>query len=369
MTNLVQSTLRNWTDTNRNFFPDCDLTNPALDGECQPMANPNFGKNILSRLYDRATLDGWSVRPYNWEFSVGAQHEILPRVSLDVSYFRRWYGNFTTTDNRALTPSDFDPFSITAPANSGLPGGGGYVINGLYNVKPDKFSVPADDIVTFASNYGTQIEHWNGVDVSVNGRLREGLLLQGGFASGRTSTDNCEIVARLPELIASANSATSASYCHVDTPFLTQVKGVGSYTIPKIGLQVSGSIQSVPGPVVVGNWNVPNTVVAQTLGRLPSGGAANIQVNLVQPSTAAPTGLPAVFPAGGKVYGERMNQLDLRFGKVLKVANTRSVVSLDVYNALNSNAVLTESNAYAIFRQPQVILLARFVKMSLQFDF
>ena len=71
----------------------------------------------------------------------------------------------------------------------------------------------------------------------------------------------------------------------------------------------------------------------------------------------------------GVLYGDRMNQLDLRVGKLLKIGQTRSVISLDIYNALNSNAVLTESNAYAIFRQPQVILLARFAKISLQFDF
>jgi hypothetical protein len=354
VTNLVQSTARNWTDANRNFVPDCDLTNPVANGECQAMANPNFGKNVLSTRYDRATLDGWSVRPYNWELSLAAQHEILPRVSVDIGYFRRWYGNFTTIDNRALSPSDFDPFTITAPADSRLPNGGANVISGLYNVRPDKFTVPADNFVTFARGYGRQIEHWNGVDFTVNARLRDGLLMQGGFSSGRTSTDNCTIVEKLPELIATPTSATPASYCHVDTPFLTQIKGLTSYTIPKIELQVSGSFQSVPGPVVVGNYNAPSAVVAQTLGRVPSGGAANIQINLVQPSV---------------MYGERMNQLDLRVGKLLRAGRTRSVVSLDLYNALNSNAVLTESNAYAIFRQPQVILLARFAKISMQFDF
>jgi hypothetical protein len=367
VTNLVQSTARNWTDTNGNFVPDCDLTNPVANGECQAMANPNFGRNILSTTYDPAILRGWGVRPFNWEFSIGAQHEIVPRVAVDVSYFRRWYGNFTTTDNRALGPADFDPFSITAPADSRLPGGGGYTIGGLYNVRPDRFSVPADNLVTFASQYGTQIEHWNGVDVAVNARLREGLLLQGGFSTGRTSTDNCDIVKKLPEIIATPTGAVPASYCHVDTPFLTQFKGLASYMIPKIEVQVSGALQSVPGPVVVGNWNVPGAVVAQTLGRAPSGGAANLQVNLIQPSTF---GLPAgTFPLVGTVFGERMNQVDLRFGKLVRVGGTRSVVSLDLYNALNSSAVLIESNAYAIFRRPQTILLARFAKISWQFDF
>ena len=43
------------------------------------------------------------------------QQEILPRVSVDVSYNRRWWGNFYFTDNRALGPSDFDTVTITAP--------------------------------------------------------------------------------------------------------------------------------------------------------------------------------------------------------------------------------------------------------------
>ena len=98
---------------------------------------------------------------------------------MDVGYFRRWYGNFGLNDNLALTAADFDPFCITAPSNSLLPGGGGNQICGLFNVKADKFSVPAQNYVTLASNYGTMYEHWNGVDVSFNARLARGLNVQG----------------------------------------------------------------------------------------------------------------------------------------------------------------------------------------------
>ena len=119
-------------------------------------------------------------------------------VPMEVGYFRRWYGNLTTTDNRALMAADFDPFSLTTPAHPDLPGGGGYVIGGLYDVKPEKFSVPSDNYVTFSDSYGKQIQHWNGIDVTVNARVSQRLLFLGGLSTGRTSTDYCEIAAKLP---------------------------------------------------------------------------------------------------------------------------------------------------------------------------
>jgi hypothetical protein len=217
--------------------------------------------------------------------------------------------------------------------------------------------VNPNNLVTAASNYGTQIEHWNGLDFIANARMRQGLLLQGGVSTGRTSTDSCAIQTQLPEIIATTTTATPLSYCHVDTPFLTQVKGFGSYTISKWNIQVSGSFQSIPGPLIAANYNVPNALVVPSLGRSLSGNSANVTVNLMTPDASA------------AVYGERMNQLDLRVGKILKYGRTRTAVNLDVYNALNRSTVLQESTAYAIFRQPQVVLLARFAKITMQFDF
>ena len=55
---------------------------------------------------------GWGNRPYNWEMGVSVQQELAPRVSVNVGYFRRWFGNWYMTDNRATTLSDYTPFSI-----------------------------------------------------------------------------------------------------------------------------------------------------------------------------------------------------------------------------------------------------------------
>jgi hypothetical protein len=344
---LVLNTARAWNDANRDFVPACDLLNPAANGECGPMANANFGKQIPGATYDPDVLTGWGHRPVNWEFSTGVQQEILPRVSVDVGYFRRWWGNFIVTDNRSVGPSDYDPFSITAPRDPRLPDGGGYTIGGLYDLKPAKFGVPANDFVTHADRYGKQIRHWNGVDVTANARLQGRLVFGGGLSTGRTLTDNCNVVAQLDN--------PSSRFCHVETPFLTQVKMFSTFTVPGVDVEVSGVFQSLPSQEILANYNAPNAVVAPSLGRNLAGNAANVTVNLVEPGT---------------MYGERWNQLDVRLGKIFRVGRrSRTTINIDVYNVLNANPVLAVNNAFAAWQRPTSILTARFLRLGAQVDF
>ena len=71
----------------------------------------------------------------------------------------------------------------------------------------------------------------------------------------------------------------------------------------------------------------------------------------------------------GTTYGERLNQVDMRVGKTLRFGRTKTSLNLDIYNVFNVNTVLTVNYAYATWLRPTSILLARFAKIGMQFDF
>jgi len=342
----VQSVTRQWNDIDTDFTPDCDLTNPLLNGECLQISNLAFGNPIPSTTYSPDVLSGWGQRGFNWETSVSVQHELVPNVYVDVGYFRRWYGNFLATDNRALSPADFTGFSVTAPADSRLPSGGGYPVSGLYNITLAGFTRPPDNYLTFAKDYGEQTENWQGYDFSVNARMR-GVVTQGGISTGRRLTDSCEIRAALPE------TTPLNPYCRVEEPYLTQFKLASAYTIPKIDVQLAGTFQSVPGPVVQATVVYPAAALAPALGRPYVGGA---------------TAVVNVIPTAAE-YGDRLNQFDFRIGKILRLGGLRTALNVDLFNALNANPVLTENPSFALFRQPLSVLNPRLVKFSAQLDF
>ena len=352
---VALTTNRAWTDANRNYVADCDLVNPVAQdlraggGDfCGATSNVNFGRPSFDTTFDPAILSGWDLRPEDWGFAASVQHAILARTSIEVGYYRRWFGNQQVTDNLATAATDFDRFSVTAPQDTRLPGGGGNVITGLYNVNAATFGL-TDNYVTNAVNYASQEEYWHGVDMNLNVHLFDNLTFQGGTSTGRRVTDTCALRTLLPE------TAPLDPYCHLARPFDTQFKGLASYTIPKADVLVSGTFQSVRGPELQANWVVSNAIAMQTLGRPLSGGTANVTVNLLEP---------------GAMYGDRINQVDLRVGKILRYGRTRTNLSVDVYNVLNSSAVQTFNLTYGPnWLTPTLVMPARFVKVSAQVNF
>src|SRR5204863_6076532 len=153
----VPGVTRTWTDANNNLQPDCDLLNPqandsrATGGDfCGQISNLRFGQPVLTGNYDPDLLNGWGVRSGDWSFGLSVQQQLLPRMSVEVGYYRRTFDNFTLNDNLVVKSSDFGTYSVVAPQDSRLPNGGGYTIPNLYDVSP-ALSGQVDNLQTLAS--------------------------------------------------------------------------------------------------------------------------------------------------------------------------------------------------------------------------
>ena len=366
--NLSLEATRTWNDANRNFQVDCDLTdvaaqdNRAAGGDvCGANPNRNFGLSTPSTARDPDTYLGWGHRPWNQTFSVGVQREILPRIAIDVGYFRRWAGNFVITDNRAVTAADFTAFLVTAPtsfAGATIPlpdDAAGRTTSGFYDVNPNKFGV-VDNYVTLAKKLGVgdQSQVWNGVDITINARPTNGFVVQGGFSSGKQVTDNCAVRDVAPEIGVTAFNPFNPPYCHIGQNFQHQMKFLGTYLIPRVDVQFGVTFQSSPGPSIAANYFVPASNISG-LGRPLSSGATTVMYNLIDPNS---------------LYGERANQLDLRMSKIFRMGPHRVQLNFDLANLLNSNDVLGVSQTYgAAWQTPQAIMDPRLFKFGVQYDF
>jgi hypothetical protein len=378
------SDTRNWTDTNHDFVANCNFLNPAANGECGP-GSPFFGKSVSPLTTDPGFTSGWNTREYSWDTTAGVTQQIAPRVSVEADYIHRSWGNLPAEINRAWTPASFDPFTYQVPADPRLPGGGGYALT-FYDIKPQFFG-QADNYLTFADNVGGAYNKFNGVDVTVNARLHS-ITLQGGTSSGNVIEDSCGVVKAHPEYyIFGPWGGTGGfldtflggigqwpeQFCHRESGWQTNIKGLATYNVPKVDVLISGTFRSLPYP---GNefpsvqsqslggqalaLNIPGVVNTTSLNR-PFGSGNTVEfLQVVQP---------------GALYGDRLNAVDLRFGKVLKFNSTRTQVTLDVYNLMNSNTTEVYQRNYSApgagstYLNPLSIMSARFFKITAQFDF
>jgi hypothetical protein len=368
---------RAWTDGNRNFIVDCNLQSPALQDNlaaggdlCQSVggAGLNFGStNPNSTTVNPDILGGWGVRPNDWQLGASVQHELVPRVSVELAYNRRWWGNFFVTDNTLTTAADYDVYSIVIPQHENLPGAGESAQ--FVAITPAASARGAQSYMTTEKDYGDpRTAYWHGVDFTATARLPFGLNLQGGTSTGRGVRDTCTVTSALPELLATAR----VDSCDVTEKWATAFRGLASYTLPKIDVLVSASMRSLvtaPGAnasnglSLAANYAVPNTVIQQSLGRLPANALATglTTVNLLNP---------------GQLYSvERTNLVDMRFAKIFRFAGRRADVGIDLYNLFNSNVTTAYQQTYeyatngAAWLRPTAIVSPRLARFHVTFNF
>jgi hypothetical protein len=132
---------------------------------------------------------------------------------------------------------------------------------------------------------------------------------------------------------------------------------VGAYTVPKIDVIFAGTLRSDQGASLQANYNVPVAVISAALGRPANITGTTQSINLIAP---------------GEVWGDRINEIDLRVGKILRFGRTRTNIGVDIFNVINSNRTLTYNQTYSptgSWLTPQSVLSPRFVKVSAQIDF
>jgi hypothetical protein len=262
---------------------------------------------------------------------------------------------------------------VTAPTDPRLPNSGKQIC-GLYDVSAAKFGLASNNLVTFVDNTGKQTEVFNGVDVAMNARLRAGVFLTGGFATGNTHFAACDAFVDNPKTDFGLTAATNTfSYCDFNSGWLSQVKMTGSYTLPWQQIQIGGVMQNLPGQQILAQWSITQADAAANLGRPLSGGANTSRV------------VPLIKP--GTMFTPRRTQLDLRASKSFALSGARKIqVMFDIFNAFNSNAsVGATSNAgeppaainttystnlaTSAWLKPLNILQARYVKFGMQLTF
>jgi carboxypeptidase family protein len=381
---FAQTATRSWNDLTfpvgdprrGNFTPDCDLNIAGASGECGGLDNSLFfGFRDSGSVRSTATvvspdlLGGWGVRPFDWQFAASVQQQVLPRVSVEFGYSRRSWGNLTFTDNRAIGPADFDEYRFTAPTNSNLPTSGQQLTYLL--LKPAAFG-KVDNYLALASDYADPAFYWQGLEMTVNARTGGGLTLQGGFTTGGGVRDLCDLAAQLPELYSQPlgmlqNKDVGA--CRIDEPWLWAWRGLANYIVPKVNVQVSAIMRSQPNVLATNDpgsnglsqsanyFEQAANVVAQ-LGRPVAGNAAQVTLDLARL---------------GDVYPDRLNTVDMRVSKILRIRRFRANVGFDLYNLFNANTGTAFNQNFgtdgSTWLRPNAVLNPRYARFNATVDF
>ena len=316
---IATSVTRSWTDANGNYTPDCDLANGSAQdlrtsgGDfCGALEQSELREERLLAVVRRADPQGLGRAADPTGSSARRSSTSCSRASRSRSATRgagsRTSRSPTTAPRRA---ADFTPFSITAPLDPRLPGGGGYVVSGLYDVVPAKFNA-VDNYRTYAPNYGTISQMYNGVEINVAARLEERPPVSGR----QRHRAACDGLLRGASEAAGADGGVfdrqRASRVQSDEPLLPLRAGVRHATHRRRHLyhpedrragqrradEQPRAFRCGPtGPCRAPSWR------SRSAGPL-AGSVANVTVNLLKPDD---------------MRSDRVNQLDLRVAKILRL--------------------------------------------------
>jgi hypothetical protein len=369
---LTASDTRAWRDLDGNGLPLDANGNIQFNELTNSAATPTFGRlTVPTTQYDPELLRGWGKRGYNNEVTFAMQHQLADRISVNGGYYRRTFGNQTISDDLRYDATSYNSVCITAPSDPDLPGGGGYQVCGIQDIKPEVFArqQPANSLIRFSEDFGGETNLYQGFDINLESRFRNGAFLRGGIAATSRTFDNCNLLVAGTDAVPAGSDEIypdGTKGCHREYGYRPDAKLSGSYTLPW-DVQLAGTYQFTrgvqnggAGPSVTASWAVTNAIATQQLGRVWAGNAASRTVQLI---------------SEGKDYGKHnLNQLDLKLAKRFTTGRARLRFDFDLYNVFNSSWPFTVSTTYsnaasASWLRPINVLQHRFFKLGMHVSF
>jgi hypothetical protein len=359
---------------NGDFVVNCDLLNPAANGECAAATGtaPNFGRLGAATQVDPDVLSGWGVRPGDTQYTVTLQQEIMPRLSGDVSFTHRSFHGFFVTDDLTRrtggVASYYESYTLTAPSDPRLAAGGGYPVT-VFVPTAAANAVAPQRFLTRESNIGEErTSVWDGFELTLNSRLRNGLVAQVGTTTGRAKVNDCAVTTLYSNIVGNTITGPNPRGCNNVEPWQTTLRGLVTYTIPTIDVLVSAVLRSQPPSQIMANWQVPNSEIVRVFGKLPPG------------ATATGTTTIQLTDNEHRVYAdERRTQVDMRFAKIIRFGRTRTDIGVDVNNLFNTSYATGFNQTYVFntdntprpagWGTPTGLAFPRFVRLNFTVNF
>ncbi|MEQ1898420.1 MAG: TonB-dependent receptor [Vicinamibacterales bacterium] len=389
---VLPSATRPWNDANGNFTPDCDLTNFGANGECGVFNVAGFGSPRVALSWDEGARKGWGIREYNYQWSVGLQHELRPGLGVSAGYYRTSFGNMQMQMNTALTAGSYNTYCMNAPTDARLGESSGQQVCGIPDLTFAAKTIPQSIVQYRVADApipgltGKPTDVFNGADFAMNWRFKGSGLVSGGVTLGKSVRDFC-FANNFPQIINIATTAVGSGQIALgprDANYCTDAaqplwNGVGSqvkfqfvYPLPG-AIMLAATYKHLPGIPVTGTVTYSNAAVAPVLGRnlaactAPTGACTQAAaVNVVRPGT---------------LYDDRLNQIDLRGTRRFRIGKARLQGILELYNVLNVRTPQANTVTWGVvgaagaqspgatYLRPSSFLGGRLFKFGAQIDF
>ncbi|MYJ05123.1 MAG: TonB-dependent receptor [Acidobacteria bacterium] len=313
-------------------------------------------------------------REYNWEYNVGIQHELLPRVSLNVGWYRRVFADIEARSNTLLQSCNVATAQAGVPCGSWIP----FAVNfddpdghvARLRALGQDITIPSGQFLAFdldpayrglVNNLDVTSDinrnYYNGFEVSMNARLPNGGNIFGGWTASQHIQDTCGLIVNpngvsIEDPIRGADEGITRGgrWCDQSTlgmPFRHDFKLFATYPLP-YDFEVSGSIQAYSGGERELTWSLPASYS-------PTGSFTSTPtVQLFQPGTN---------------FLPYWTQVDVSLRRLFRFNNIQASVQADLYNALNAAVQTDENETYGgAWGRPTRLLQGRILRTAFQLN-